>query len=167
MDVAGGLQFDGKLVGIQRGTEQATTSGTAIDFTSIPAGVRRVTLLLNAVSAAGNAKSLRLRIGPSSGVETTGYLSGAQSSAATDSFELTQGSDWGDSGTGSGSGIVTLMRGAGDKWFLNSILHNPQIARVHSAAGRKVITGELTNLRFYWADNTAFDGGAITPTWEF
>ena len=30
-------------LGINRGTEQATTSGTAIDFTGIPSGVRRVT----------------------------------------------------------------------------------------------------------------------------
>jgi hypothetical protein len=167
VDVVGPLAIDGKNVGIQQGTEQATTSGTQIDFTSIPAGVRRVTFLLNAVSAAGAAKSLRLRIGPSGGVETSGYLSGARdSSAVTDSFQLNQGSDWADSGTGSASGIVTLERDTGSGWFLMSSLYNPNIPRVHDAAGRKVITGDLSRARFYWADNTAFDGGAITPTWE-
>ena len=168
VDVVGPLAIDGKNVGIQQGTEQATTSGTQIDFTSIPAGVRRVTFLLNAVSAAGSAKSLRLRIGPSGGVETSGYLSGARdSSAVTDSFQLNQGPDWADSGTGSASGIVTLERDTGSGWFLMSSLYNPNIPRVHDAAGRKVITGDLSRARFYWADNTAFDGGAITPTWEF
>jgi hypothetical protein len=168
VDVVGPLAIDGKNVGIQQGTEQATTSGTQIDFTSIPAGVRRVTFLLNAVSAAGAAKSLRLRIGPSGGVETTGYLSGARdSSAVTDSFQLNQGPDWADSGTGSASGIVTLERDTGSGWFLMSSLYNPNIPRVHDAAGRKVITGDLSRARFYWADNTAFDGGAITPRWEF
>jgi hypothetical protein len=168
VDVVGPLAIDGNNVGIQQGTEQATTSGTQIDFTSIPAGVRRVSFLLNAVSAAGAAKSLRLRIGPSGGVETSGYLSGARdSSAVTDSFQLNQGSDWADSGTGSASGIVTLERDTGSGWFLMSSLYNPNIPRVHDAAGRKVITGDLSRARFYWADNTAFDGGAITPTWEF
>jgi hypothetical protein len=167
VDVVGPLAIDGKNVGIQQGTEQATTSGTQIDFTSIPAGVRRVTFLLNAVSAAGSSKSLRLRIGPSGGVETSGYLSGARdSSAVTDSFQLNQGPDWADSGTGSASGIVTLERDTGSGWFLMSSLYNPNIPRVHDAAGRKVITGDLSRARFYWADNTAFDGGFITPTWE-
>jgi hypothetical protein len=171
VNVVGPLAIDGKNVGIQQGTEQATTSGTQIDFTSIPAGVRRVTLLLNAVSAAGNAKSLRLRIGPSGGVETTGYLAGSlgatTGSAITDAFEITLGADWADSGTGSASGFVTLQRNTGNGWFLTSMLHNPNIPRLGFGAGRKVITGDLSIVRFYWADNTAFDGGAITPTWEF
>jgi hypothetical protein len=171
VDVVGPLAIDGKNVGIQQGTEQATTSGTQIDFTSIPAGVRRVSFLLNAVSAAGAAKSLRLRIGPSGGVETSGYLAGAQGgatgSAITDAFEITLGADWADSGTGSASGFVTLQRNTGSGWFLTSMLHNPNIPRLGFGAGRKVITGDLSRARFYWADNTAFDGGAITPTWEF
>jgi len=170
LNVTGGLQFDGKNVGIQQGTEQATTSGTQIDFTSIPAGVRRVTFLLNAVSAAGTAKSLRLRIGPSGGVETSGYLAGSlgatTGTAITDAFEITLGADWADSGTGSASGFVTLQRNTGSGWFLTSMLHNPNIPRIGFGAGRKVITGDLSRARFYWADNTAFDGGAITPTWE-
>lgn len=171
VNVVGPFAVDGKNVGIQQGTEQATTSGTQIDFTSIPAGVRRVSFLLNAVSAAGSAKSLRLRIGPSGGVETSGYLAGALGatigSAVTDSFEITLGADWADSGTGSASGFVTLQRDTGSGWFLTSMLHNPNIPRLGFGAGRKVITGDLSRARFYWADNTAFDGGAITPTWEF
>jgi hypothetical protein len=168
VNVVGPLAIDGKNVGIQQGTEQATTSGTQIDFTSIPAGVRRVSFLLNAVSAAGSQKSLRLRIGPSGGVETSGYLSGSQATsngtAVTDSFELTWGPDWADS---QGCGIVILQRDTASGWFLTSALHNPGTPRIHFGAGRKVITGDLSRARFYWADNTAFDGGAITPTWEF
>ena len=154
-------------LGINVGTGQSTNTGVQIDFTNIPVGVRRINLLMNAVSAVGNAKSLRLRIGPAAGVETAGYLSGARDGGVTDSFELTWGPDWLDSGIGSGSGIVTLMRDTGSGWFLTSNLYNPNIPRTHFAAGRKTITGDLTNLRLYWADNVAFDGGFITPTWEF
>src|SRR3990167_7988574 len=36
-------------------TEQASTSGTAIDFTGIPAGVRRITVMFHGVSTNGTS----------------------------------------------------------------------------------------------------------------
>ena len=69
---SGELQVAGKPVQIQRGTQQATTSGTAIDFTGIPAGVRRLTLLLNQVSTNGTT-NLMIQLGTSAGLTTSGY----------------------------------------------------------------------------------------------
>ena len=60
-------------------TAQNTTSLTAYDFTGIPAGVKRITVMLNGVSTNGTSY-VRLQIGPSGGVETSNYL-GASTTA--------------------------------------------------------------------------------------
>ena len=38
---------------INSATAQASTSGTSIDFTGIPSGVKRITVILNGVSTNG------------------------------------------------------------------------------------------------------------------
>jgi hypothetical protein len=55
------------------GTVQASTSGTSIDFTSIPSWVKRVTVIFNGVSISSSAHIL-IQIGSGS-VSTTGYNS--------------------------------------------------------------------------------------------
>jgi hypothetical protein len=60
----------------------ASTSGTAIDFTSIPSWVKRVTINLLGVSTNG-VSTLRFRIGPVAGVETSGYLGSCLGFAAS------------------------------------------------------------------------------------
>ena len=69
--------------GLTIGTPVASTSGTSIDFTGLPAGTKRVTINLAGVSTNGSS-DLLFQIGDSGGIEATGYL-GASSriSAAT------------------------------------------------------------------------------------
>jgi hypothetical protein len=57
-------------------TEQATTSGTSIDFTSIPTWVKKITMQLVGVSTNGTS-NLLMQLGDSGGVETSGYLGSA------------------------------------------------------------------------------------------
>ena len=57
------------------GTAVATTSGTSIDFTSIPSWVKRITVMFNSVSTNGTSKLL-VQIG-STTVSTSGYASTA------------------------------------------------------------------------------------------
>ena len=58
---------------ITSGTAVASTSGTSIDFTSIPSWVKRVTVLFSNVSTNGNSAFL-IQIGSGS-ITSTGYLS--------------------------------------------------------------------------------------------
>lgn len=61
---------------IVRGTAQATTSGTAIDFTGIPSWAKRITVVFDGVSTTPtNATNIMFQLGDSGGFETTGYLS--------------------------------------------------------------------------------------------
>jgi hypothetical protein len=77
---------------ITSGTAQASTSGTSIDFTSIPSWVKRVTVMFNAVSTSGTSNYL-IQIGSGS-VTTSGYVSIAQQSGSgatsTAGFIVTQ-----------------------------------------------------------------------------
>jgi len=56
-------------------TAVASTSGTSIDFTSIPSGVKRITVMFNGVSTSGTSNT-QVQIGSGS-VETSGYSSSA------------------------------------------------------------------------------------------
>ena len=66
---AGGVQ-QGPLTAM---TAQASTSGTAIDFTGIPSWVKRITVMLDGVSTNGTSIPL-IQLGDSGGIETTGYV---------------------------------------------------------------------------------------------
>jgi hypothetical protein len=65
---------------ITSGTSQASTSGTAISFTSIPSWVKKITVMLNGVSTNGSSP-LQVQIG--SGSYTTSGYNGAVSYAAS------------------------------------------------------------------------------------
>lgn len=61
--------------GIQASTSVATTSGTSVDFTSIPSWVKKITLMMNQVSiSSGN---ITVQLGTSGGIVSTGYLGGS------------------------------------------------------------------------------------------
>jgi hypothetical protein len=61
---------------IVRGTAVASTSGTSIDFTSIPSWVKRITVMLNGVSTNGTSP-IQIQLGTSGGFVTSGYSSQA------------------------------------------------------------------------------------------
>jgi hypothetical protein len=56
------------------GTAVASTSGTAIDFTSIPSWVKRVNVMLYNVSVSGSSQ-MQVQLGTSSGFVASGYSS--------------------------------------------------------------------------------------------
>ena len=66
--VTGGIQGT-----IASGTAVASTSGTSIDFTSIPSWVKRITVLFNGVSLNGTANFL-VQIGSGGSPTTSGYV---------------------------------------------------------------------------------------------
>ena len=61
---------------IVSGTSVASTSGTSIDFTSIPSWVKRITVMFDGVSTNGTS-NLQVQIGDSGGIENTGYTAAA------------------------------------------------------------------------------------------
>ena len=148
-------------------TAVATTSGTSIDFTGIPSWARRVTVSLTGISTTGTS-ALRLRIGTSSGFETTGYLatcfgynSGANTTDTT-SFPIQQSG----STTITVYGNVTLIRQTGNTWVASGSLAESDGTMIF-AAGNKTLTGVLDRVRLTTALGTAtFDAGQMNVLYE-
>jgi len=153
------------------GTEQATTSGTAINFTGIPAWAKRVTVNFVGVSTNGTA-DLLIQIGPSGGIETSGYASTATSfvsgtatvvNGASDGFIVA-------ANVGSGSafrGAVTLnLEDSSDNtWTMTGSL--AQINALDIASGSKALAGAISKLTITTDGGTnTFDAGAINISWE-
>jgi len=60
--------------GFTLGAPVASTSGTSITFTGIPAGVKQVVISFKGVSTNGTSAKV-IRLGDAGGIETTGYIS--------------------------------------------------------------------------------------------
>lgn len=100
-------------------TAQVTTSGTSIDFTAIPAGVKRITIVLSGVST-NNTSPLIIQLGTSGGIVSTGYAgtTDSQASAGGVTTSFTAGLGLGRDGDAGylRSGICTLINISGNTW---------------------------------------------------
>lgn len=150
------------------GTAQASTSGTSIDFTSIPSWVKRVTVMFNGVSTNGTT-SLQIQLGYSGGVETTGYVSvcGAYGSvtpvSSTTGMCVTSGSVAANSY--SGQAIICLL--GSNFWTLNSNMVRNDAANGFNGAAYKTTTGALDRIRITTFGGTdTFDAGSINILYE-
>jgi len=155
------------------GTAVATTSGTAIDFTSIPSWVKRVTVSLDQVSISGTDNIL-LQIGGSS-IETTGYIggsayagSGTGGGSSTSGFFITPTGSASAANTFSGLLTLVLADASLNKWVASFCFYFSQSALNLSSAGggRKAITGTLEKLRLTVTGTNTFDNGLINIMYE-
>lgn len=146
-------------------TAQNSTSGTSIDFTGIPAGVKRVTVMFNGVSLSATA-NLLVQIGISSGIESTGYNSGASAgtstSTATNGFVLTVS----QAATDAFYGIITLVNITGNTWCESGALTQTGTASVRVSAGSKSLGGTLDRIRITSTSTDTFDAGSINILYE-
>lgn len=162
--------------GITEGTEQASTSGTAINFTSIPSGTKRITIMLDSVSTNGTS-GLILQIGDSGGYETSGYDAftggGAEGNVCrvdpfTSSFGLF------DPGRGlalnsvRGAVVLTRMNSSSNKWNANgNVSIDATIDASYDITGVKSLSAELDRLRITTVGGTdTFDAGNINISYE-
>ena len=151
-------------------TAQASTSGTSIDFTSIPSWVKRVTVMFNGVSTNGTSNPI-IQIGAGS-VETTGYASGLGFANATGTQvgPLTTGFACG--GTQAVNLIyanATLVSAGSNLWIysLAGYLNASGTVYGMSAGGNKTLSGTLDRLRLTTVNGTdTFDAGSINIMYE-
>ena len=157
-------------LGINRGTEQATTSGTAIDFTSIPAGTRRITIAFNGVSTNGTSAKL-IQIGNASFV-TSGYVSsgGAIATGSAGGSSSTQGFLVGNFSLAADAinGIMTLTNISGNGWVM-AFSGGSSAGNFGAVSGGFLsLGGALDRVRITTANGTdTFDAGAVNIMWEF
>lgn len=155
------------------GTAQASTSGTSIDFTSIPSWVKRVTVLFSGVSTSGTSNWI-VQVGDSGGIENTGYLGSAsslgtstvQSSAsATSGVTLSRQVNAGDTY----SGICTISNITANSWIVSSAIYNLNAANQTTllGGGSKELSATLDRIRITTVSGTdTFDAGSINIMYE-
>lgn len=153
---------------ITLGTEQASTSGTSIDFTGIPTWAKRVTILFGGVSGNGTS-NLLIQIGNGS-VVTTGYVSGSWngSTGATTStagYVLTVT----NAAAALWHGKMTIeLENASNNWVASGFLvRSDSGATGNVGAGTKSLAGALDRVRITTVSGAdTFDAGVINISYE-
>lgn len=169
MVVTGTLSASGGVSGgIRSGTAVASTSGTSIDFTSLPAGIKRITVMFSGVSTSGTSAVL-VQIGSGS-VTTTGYISTSnnlnQSNAtggtsSTAGF-ITQSND----AAFVRSGVLVLHLITGNSWVASHTM-KLSTSQVILGGGDVALSGTLDRVRITTVNGTdTFDAGTINIFYE-
>ena len=150
------------------GTAVASTSGTSIDFTSIPSWVKRITVMFSGVSTNGTS-TIQIQIGTSGGLQTTGYL-GAYGYGQIPNSNLTTGFGiYYDSASDltHGSATLNLLDASTGIWTFNSLFGWSSRAYVLLSAGSKTLSGTLDQVRITTVNGTnTFDAGSINILYE-
>lgn len=152
---------------ITLGTPVASTSGTAIDFTGLPAGVRRITISFIGVSLSSTS-ALVVQIGPVGGIETSGYLGTAGSGTTFANFT----SSWGIINSGAsasihhGTVILNLENSAAFTWSQIGLIGLSNAATMYYSAGSKSLAAVLTQVRITSNGADTFDAGEINISYE-
>ena len=148
------------------GTSVTSTSGTSIDFTSIPSWVKRITAMFKGVSTNGTSSYL-VQIGSGS-IATSGYNSCSTSAStvvsttsSTSGFVIFVGNVASDC-----SGHMTLTLLSGNTWTSSSCLRDRTTNTIYGG-GDAVISGALDRIRITTVNGTdAFDAGTINILYE-
>lgn len=150
---------------------QNTTSGTSLDFTSIPNWAKRITLSLAEVSTSGTA-ALQVQLGTSGGVVTTGYLSGAtntQNGAATVGLNATSGILLNAASAAAvvTHGSITFTNVSGNLWVGSGSFGRSDIGAASNGGGRVSLGGTLDRIRLTTVGGTdTFDLGSCSIFYE-
>ena len=158
----------GTLAPLISGTAVASTSGTSIDFTSIPSWVKRITVMFQGVSTNGSSNIL-MRIGAGSFI-STGYVSSVSYCGA------------GQNTATSTAGFVIAATSAGQAWngvlninLLNASNYTYCESGVISdganysamSGGNIALSGTLDRVRITTVNGTdTFDAGSINILYE-
>jgi hypothetical protein len=150
------------------GTAVASTSGTSIDFTSIPSWVKRVTISFNEVSTNGSSNRL-VQIGSGS-VQTSGYVSTGNALAnSTVNLAVSSTSGfiiWADASSLILSGQMVLTLVSANTWISS---HVAKVSTTQSAIGGGSVSlgGTLDRVRITNVNGTdTFDAGSINILYE-
>ena len=153
--------------GITLGTAIATTSGTSIDFTGIPAGVKRVTICFVGVSTTSTSFPL-VQLGDSGGIETTGYQSvvGNRAAETQSTAGLVVYQSPSAASSLDGAVILTQENSTNNTWVMN-VTMSQRDASISFGAGSKSLSTTLDRVRITTVGGTAtFDAGSINISWE-
>ena len=151
------------------GTTVATTSGTTVDFTSIPSWANRITVIFNVVSTNG-ASLVQVQLGNGAPV-TSGYSCGYSymaaggngAGSATSGFVIPTAAG----AASARSGSMVLTRVSGNTWVASYSIGDPNTPVAGSGGGAIALAGALDRVRLTTINGTdAFDAGSVNILYE-
>ena len=179
---AGNLEYNGQfyatdtnasraqLERIVQSTAVASTSGTTIDFTGIPAWAKRITIMFNGVSTNGSSSYL-VQIGSGS-TTITGYgsSSGGSANATTPSVSLSTAGFiiYNDAAASVISGAMQIYNISSNNWVSNHSVGRTNVAVFFTGGGNSpALSGTLDRVRITTVNGTdTFDAGSINIMYE-
>jgi len=168
-DGSGNLAFASTLVS---GTLVTATGQTELEFTGIPAWVKKITIGLNGLSTNSTTTPI-VQLGDSGGYETSNYDSygiaatntgvAGIGGASQSGFVLTNGVT--AAGTLNGMIFLMLTDASTNTWVSSSTLVTSPFVS-HVTGGSKALSATLDRLRLYINGTLTFDAGSVNILYE-
>jgi len=142
-------------------TAQVTTSGTAFDFTGLPAGVRRLVVMFGGCSLSGT-DDLLVQLGDSGGLATSGYAASCFDHAGMvnsgSGFIVYAGAA---ANTVHGSITLTLLNSSTNRWVAQIGAFRSTTSAIGGGGG-VVLSGALDRVRLTRTGTNTFDAGSVS-----
>jgi hypothetical protein len=175
----GNLEYNGQFFGtdsagsraqlqrIVRATAVASTSGTSIDFTNIPAWTQKITVMFSGVSTNGTSIPL-IQLGTgSTSYTTSGYIG----SSGTNGTFINPTTGMGLNGVGfaayTRSGVITITNISANTWVGSGVLGDSAGANMNYMGSSISLAATLTAVRITTTNGTdAYDAGTVNIIYE-
>lgn len=158
----------GAVTTIKSGTAVATTSGTAVDFTGIPATAKRITVMFSGVSTSGT-NSILVQLGSSVSVETTGYFAQAGNITVTSPGVVTSTAGfivYSAAAASTSYGTLTISLVSANTFVASGSFTNGTTNASYTSGG-KTVSNQLDRVRITTVNGTdTFDAGSVNILWE-
>ena len=152
-----------------QGTAVASTSGTSIDFTSIPSWVKRVTVMFRGVSLNGTS-AINIQLGTGGTPTTTGYSAQAASISSVTSLNTSTSGFIAIMGLAAAemNGSIVFTNQTGNTWTATGTLGNTiSVSFINYLSGSVALSGTLNMVRITTVNGTdTFDAGTINILYE-
>lgn len=162
--VAQAIAALGGNASITLGTPQATTSGTSIDFTSIPSWTKMIVASLNGISTNGTSK-LIWQLGDAGGIEATGYVGTTTDTAtgtAWSTYATITESSLGAADVRHAQIVMTLVNSSTNTWHISIVSNLQASTLLQVGEGYKSLSATLDRVRLTTAGGAnTFDAGEI------
>jgi hypothetical protein len=151
------------------GTAVASTSGTSIDFTSLPAWIKRITVMFNAVSLSSTANIL-IQGGVGGVIDSTGYASGSMLTNGAGSGSTVSSTAGyimriaGAAASCSGHMVLTLL--GSNIWVSSHSATYDASTACLTGGGTNTFSGTLDTIRITTTSTDTFDAGSINILYE-
>jgi hypothetical protein len=143
-----------------------TASGTAVDFTSIPSWVKRITVMLRGVSGSGSSNFL-LQLGTSSGIVASGYIGSVNREVNYLGFSTGFQLMINTAAPSTNEILISLANISANTWIGSFITTRNPEKLVSYGVGSIVLSSTLDRIRITTTSGTdTFDAGTINISYE-